>query len=392
MVTDNDLMQAPARFEESFDWLHAAAKSQTGLSDFGDPEYQTGLRVLLSAMDRDSTFSASGREMTLTHLIGVLKARLHTEEGWKKNPEYRSVDIRPLVITAMPRSGTSALHRLLAVDPQFQGLQRWLAAAPMVRPPYAEWSRNAAFQACKAVTENFNKQSPEFASAHEEAAHAVDECMEVLQQSFTSNMFASRFPTPTYTQWMMQSSERNSYHRYANVLRLIGSADRDKRWLLKNPGHTWYPDLLFEVFPQTMVIQTHRDPAAAIPSLCSVLHMLHVVTVGRQNASPERLGNVEVAKWRMAMERTRAFRDRWSKRFYDVDFREFHADPLRVVDKIYANFQLELLPDVRARMQAWLQNQPTAQRTAHRYVPETFGLTTAGIRSEFSDYIRTYGL
>jgi len=67
-------------------------------------------------------------------LIGVLKARLHTEEGWKTNPEYRSVDIRPLVITAMPRSGTSALHRLLAVDPQFQGLQRWLAAAPMVRP------------------------------------------------------------------------------------------------------------------------------------------------------------------------------------------------------------------------------------------------------------------
>src|ERR1700736_2888765 len=100
MVTGIDMIRPPARFEESFEWLHAAAKSQTDLSDFGDPEYQSGLRVLLSAMDRDSTFSVSGREMTLTHLIGVLKARLYTEEGWRTNPEYRSVDIRPLVITA----------------------------------------------------------------------------------------------------------------------------------------------------------------------------------------------------------------------------------------------------------------------------------------------------
>jgi len=262
----------------------------------------------------------------------------------------------------------------------------------MVRPPHSKWSHNALFYNGKAATEKFNAQSPEFSSAHEEAAHAVDECMEVLQQSFISNMFASRFPTPTYTQWLLQSSERNSYHRYANVLRLIGSADRDKRWLLKNPGHTWYPDLLFEVFPQAMVIQTHRDPAVAIPSLCSVLHMLHVVTVGRENASPERLGSVEVAKWRMAMERTKAFRERNSKRFYDVDFREFHADPMRVVEKIYSNFQLELRPEVATRMRSWLQNQPIAQKTAHRYAPETFGLTAAGIRSEFSDYIKTYGL
>jgi len=196
MVSSLATSSAPARFEAAFDWLHATAVEQTNLDDFGDSRYHTGLRVLLDAMDRDSTFSENGRHLTLTHLIGVLKARLHTENGWKRNPGYRAVDIRPLVITAMPRSGTSALHRLLAVDPQFQGLQRWLAAAPMVRPPISEWSRIPAFRASQADTENFNKESPEFASAHEEAAHAVEECMEVLQQGFVSNMFASRFPTP----------------------------------------------------------------------------------------------------------------------------------------------------------------------------------------------------
>ena len=385
-------MRAPARFEAAFDWLHSTAVEQTNLDDFGGSNYHTGLRVLLAAMDRDCTFSENGRHLTLKHLVGVLKARLHTENGWKRNQNYRGTTIRPLVITAMPRSGTSALHRLLAVDPQFQGIQRWLSAAPMVRPPFSEWSQHPAFQTCKAETENFNKESPEFASAHEEAAHAVDECMEVLQQSFVSNMFASRFPTPTYTKWLMKSSERDSYHRYADVLRLIGLADQDKKWLLKNPGHTWHLDLLFEVFADALIIQTHRDPAAAIPSLCSVLHMLHTVTVGRENARPDRLGAVEVAKWRMAMERTQAIRNRWPDRFFDVDFREFHADPMRVIGNIYAHFRLELTAEVKARMLRWLQMQPPEQKTGHRYVPETFGLTAAGIRAEFSDYIKTYAL
>ena len=383
---------APERFEDCFEWLHAAASHDTGLRDFGSSDYHAGLQVLLRAMDRDSTFSSTGRELTLMHLRSVLKARLHSEEGWRKNPAYAAVTIRPLVITGIPRSGTSALHKLLAVDPQFQGLQRWLARAPMVRPPMDEWERYPEFQICKAETESFNKESPQFASAHEEAAHVVDECMEVLQQSFVSNMFASRFPTPTYTAWLMKASERGSYRRYVDVLRLIGLADPDKRWLLKNPGHTWHPDLLFEVFPDARVIQTHRDPALAIPSLCSVLNMLHGVTVGRENARPERLGAVEVSKWRMAMERTAAFRARCPERFYDVDFREFHADPLRVVAGIYAHFGMELSPPVAARMRQWLKEQPPAQKSGHRYTPETFGLTTQGIRAEFDDYVRTYAL
>ena len=385
-------MQAPDNFIDSFDWLHTTASEQTGLSDFGPSDYETGLRILLDAMDRDCTFSKQGRDFTLTHLIGVLKSRLYSEEGWKRNPGYRNVDIRPLVITALPRSGTSALHRLLAVDSQFQGIQRWLAAAPMVRPPIAEWNSNPAFRASKTETDRFNQQSPEFAAAHEEAAHAVEECMEVLQQSFISNMFASRFPTPTYTKWLLKSSEANSYRRYANVLRLIGLADQDKRWLLKNPGHTWHLDNLFEVFPHALVIQTHRDPAEAMTSICSVLHMLHSVTVGRENSHPEQLGSVEVAKWKRAMDLTRAARASRPDRFFDVDFLEFRAAPMRVVASIYERFDLELTKAVAEKMQEWLLLQPPQQKSGHHYVPETFGLTSQGIRDSFAEYIGTHGL
>jgi hypothetical protein len=120
--------------------------------------------------------------------------------------------------------------------------------------------------------------------------------------------------------------------------------------------------------------------------------MLHGVTVGRDNARPERLGGVEVSKWRMAMERTMAFRKQYPERFCDVDFREFHADPLRVVSGIYRHFGLDLTAPIATQMRRWLQQQPPAQKTGHRYAPETFGLTAQGIRAEFADYVRTYAL
>ena len=146
------------------------------------------------------------------------------------------------------------------------------------------------------------------------------------------------------------------------------------------------------MFPDALVVQTHRDPAAATPSLCSVLNMLHGVTVGRENAQRERLGAVEVSKCGMAMERTMAFRARFPERFHDVYFHEFHADPLRVVAGIYDRFGMELAGPVAARMRQWLKEQPPAQKTGHRYAPETFGLTAQGIRAEFADYVRTYAL
>lgn len=65
---------------------------------------------------------------------------------------------------------------------------------------------------------------------------------------------------------MVGRDETPSYRRYADNLRLIGADSPDQRWLLKNPGHITHLDALLTVFPDACIIQTHRDPAACIPS------------------------------------------------------------------------------------------------------------------------------
>ena len=388
-------MQPAERFADCADWLHAAAREKTGLSDFGPPDYRVGLTVLLDALDamaREGRLSAAGRSIVHGALIGTLVARLYTQEGWRRNPHYREVGIRrPLIIIGVPRTGTTALHKLLSVDPQFQGVEFWLSATPMPRPPRATWPQIPEYQGCVAGLQAMLAVMPDFAAVHDMTADTVDECLNVLQQSFVSNMFASTFDVPDYRSWWYEQDEGPSYRRYADVLRLVGIDEPGKSWLLKNPGHIWGIDHLLSVFPDACIVQTHRDPAQAIPSLCSVLRMVQGPALGN-GVQSERLGPIETEKWLRAIRRTEAARVRYPERFHDVRHSDFHRDPIGVVRGIYRRFDIPLSADSESRMRDWLANQPPEQKGGHRYTAEEFGVTAGQLRRDFADYIARYRL
>src|SRR5579859_7300652 len=172
-----------ARFEDLEDELHRAAVEATGLEDFGDPDYLIGLRVLLRAFDTDPQLTEIGRQFAYGTVLGTLTARLHTQHGWSQHRELLQQRIeRPLVITGIPRTGTTALHKLLSMDPQFQGLEHWLAETPMVRPGRETWPSHPAYQASVASLERFFTIMPDMRKAHDMVAGEVEECLEVLRQ------------------------------------------------------------------------------------------------------------------------------------------------------------------------------------------------------------------
>ena len=122
------------------DDLHASATRRTGLADFGPDDYTDGLAVLLDSYDREAGLTPLGAKMQRVFLRGALTARLCSEAAWQANPESAEVAIdRPVFVTGLPRTGTTALHRLLTADPASQGLEAWLAQVPQPRPPRPTW-------------------------------------------------------------------------------------------------------------------------------------------------------------------------------------------------------------------------------------------------------------
>jgi hypothetical protein len=380
------MQQARPGFADLEDELHWAASRATGLHDFGNDEYKEGLRVLLRALDSDPRLTQLGWQFAHGLLVGTLSARLHTQKGWTQRPPSTLAPVRkPLIITGIPRTGTTALHKLLSMDPQFQGLEHWLTETPMVRPPRETWESLPAYRASVANLVAFFNIMPEMRKAHDMVAGEVDECLEILRQSFVSNRFPSGANVPSYDSWFLAQSEEPSYRRYADVVRLIGADQPDKRWLLKNPGHIAGINALFSVFPDACIVHTHRDPLEAIPSLCSTLHMARRMFEG-DAARSDVIGPRECAYWSRALDETQVARESRPDQFFDIDHRRFVVDPLETVRDLYSYFGLELSAVAEEAMLGWISSSPTSRHGEHRYDGGRFGVTEGEILEAFRHY------
>ena len=186
----------------------------------------------------------------------------------------------------------------------------------------------------------------------------------------------------------MEQDETASYCRHRDNLRLIGYHDQDKRWLLKNPGHILGIEPLLKVYPDACIVQTHRDPVKAMPSICSLIMMVRKLYV--PGANPLDDGPRENRLWSIAAKRAMAAHDRHPENFHDVFMADFVEDPIAVIRGIYRRFDLTLNPEVEEAMRKWLDEHAEAKPGFHRYKAEDFGLTDDAIRKEFADYIERY--
>lgn len=372
--------------------MAAAREAVGGLDDFGDPEtFVAGLYELLAALDNDRpNFTADGYEFTYNTIVGVLISRLLTEQGWKDRPDCLEHMIKkPLIVTGIPRTGTTALHKLLSVDPQFQGMECWLTIFPMPRPPRDQWESNPWYQACEDGFDAFFAAVPELRAIHNVRAEDVDECLNVLRQDFCSNFFGSSLPVPSYDRWWLQQSEAPCYQRFYKVMQLIGANSPTVPWLLKNPGHVANIDLLLDTFPDARVIQTHRDPVKAIPSLFSTLKFVRKAVEG-DNVQLELLGQREMNYWGRAVEGADKARERAPKQFFDVIQDDFHRDPMATVRSIYDFYDLELSSAVIAAMRKRIELNPESSHGKHHYSVEQFGITEAAIKERFAGYCQRH--
>jgi hypothetical protein len=367
----------------TIDDLHGSATRRTGLTDFGPDDYTDGLAVLLESCARDAGLTPLGSKAQRAVLRGALTARLSSEAAWQANPGYADVPIEaPIFITGLPRTGTTALHRLLTADPATQGVQMWLAEVPQPRPPRDAWAGDPVFQHIQEGYWRHHVEHPDFMGVHYIAADQVEECWQLLRQSMRSISFECLAHLPGYSAWLRGQDWTPPYRRHRRNLQLIGLHDADKRWVLKNPSHLFALDALLDVYPDALVIQTHRAPRTAIASVCSLATQ---ASAGWSSVfTGPVLGHDQLELWASGLEQFTAGRaTRSQARFHDVWYHDLVADPLGTVEAIYAHFGLELSGPAADAIRA-LAAQAPAGGGAHSYTLEEFGLTGEEVDERFA--------
>lgn len=367
----------------------AASAARTGLTDFGDGSFREGLDRLLAgirALDLEPPFV----QATAWRIGQSLDTRALAVKGFKQRPQVLEKPIKePIIIAGIVRSGTTALHLLMSLDPQFQGPEHWLTLYPMPRPPREQWSEIPEYRTEKASLDAYLEASPESAEDHMMTAEGIEESLFILSSSFACNMWPSMWKVPDYDRWYRNRDDTDSYRWLADVLRLIGAND-DRRWLLKNPTDLLSMQEVLNVFPDVRIIQTHRDPIEAMPSVSNLILSAQRAFCGDKPV-PAEVGRREADFWAEAVDRAAAVRATSANQFIDVEFKDFTRNQMGVIRGIYDQLGLTLTAETEAAMQAWLDAHPHRPGTGPKHKPEDFGLTREWLAERFAPYRQRRG-
>jgi Ni/Co efflux regulator RcnB len=379
-------------FTASIDDLHEEARKATGLDDFGDPSYLEGLTVLSESLDEDDQLSPLGVMIYRGQLLEILSTRLRVEARLAQHSQTLENSIeRPIIITGLVRTGSTALHYLIGQDPDLQKLEYWLAAEPQVRPPRAGWNSHPDFEAAIKELDFFYSHTPELMAVHEMKADWPEECRHILAQNFTDDRFETSATLPRYNDWYHGTDHRETYRRHRKVIQLIGSSDPDRRWLLKYPVHLRQLSALFEVYPDACIVQTHRDPRTVLASYASFISKVRAVH--QTDVDIAFVAREQMESWAHAAEAGMRYRDEHgSEQFFDLQFSDFMADPIGSVKRIYARFDQTLSPEGEASLRAWHEGHPQGKHGQHRYEHKDFGVSETEILDRFAAYMERYDM
>jgi hypothetical protein len=193
---------------------------------------------------------------------------------------------------------------------------------------------------------------------------------------------------PGYSAWLREQDWTGAYRRHRRNLQMIGLHDTGRRWVLKNPSHLFALDALLAVYPDALVIQTHRAPRTAIASVCSLA--AHASAGWSPVFTGEVIGRTQLDLWARGLALFTAERARHDPaRFCDVRYEDLVADPEGTVESVYTYFGLPLTQEAADAIRS-LAAASAASRAggefAHRYTLDDFGLTGEEVDERFAAY------
>lgn len=368
------------RFEETA--VFDAASRMSGLNDFGNEHFREGLRKLLEAEDM-APMHPAGRIALFRFTVFNLANRLRFVDAQKRRPELFEEALQPpLIVTGLPRSGTTFLHRLLALDPSHRAIPR-CQMLPILIPHEARLSRwqrlitNHQFRFYQGFMSDIDRK-------HYTRADSPEECIWMLGLTFESTVYWVLAPLYEYLEWYSDRDRFPKYREYRLMLQLLQSANPRRRLVLKAPEHMDALDALLCAVPNGRIVQTHRNPVVVCSSLNSLLYTTH--GAGAPEMEVPRMSESNVRMLETAISRNMAARETHPNRICDIRYDRLLSDPIGTIRDIYHHFEMYFSEEYLDLLRAYAASHPKDEHGRHRYSAEDFGQSAAELARRFAAY------
>ena len=367
------------------------AKSETGLSDLGEPLFSEGLNRLIDSINNEANLNEIGIQAQPIRIQGLLSNRLRFEEDLKNFPEILDQQIiAPIVIVGLPRTGSTMTHRLLASDPNHTAMLWWEGRYPALLPGEKRGDIEARMELGKAEVDAVVAASPEALDIHPWDYKGADEEILLLEHNFLSTVPESFMALPSYSKWIEEQDHTLAYEdlkKFIQYLQWQNPGREKKRWVLKSPHHLGFIDKMISVFPDAKIIQTHRDPIKTVPSFCSMCaNLFEPLTT---NFDKVFIGKHWSNKLTRALNHCMNISEQHPDNFLDLEFLNMIKDPIDEMKKIYEFIGESFGEKTEVAMEAW-REENKHEMGAHKYSLEEYDLTESQINNNFAKYQQKY--
>jgi hypothetical protein len=372
------------------DSLHAQASAATGLHDFGPDDYRERLDVYLGALRDIDGLHAAGVVNFYGQLLQLLKNRLLLTDLLRRHPEIDDIELRaPVVIAGLPRTGTTHLHNLLAAAPTFRTMPYWESNEPFPMPAEVGVEPDPRRTRMDVAVAVINTVMPHFALMHEMTTDHVHEEIQLLANDLSTMLFETLGEVPGWRAYYRTHDQTSHYEYLATQLRAMQFLRGGKRWLLKSPQHLEQVPVLDRVFPDSIVVFTHRDP---VPVALSMIAM--ITYSARMHRSPvpvERIAQSWVERLEQMLGALVRERDTIGPdRSVDIRFDDFMADELGTAERVYALAGEPFTDEARQGIAGYLAGHRRGRLGSVATSYEMFGLKEDDLRARFAPYVERF--
>jgi hypothetical protein len=370
--------------------LHAQARAETGLEDFGPRDYEERLVVLLDAFAAIDGLDGPGRVTLHSQLLQMLRNRLQLTDLLTRHPEIQDIElVPPVVIAGLPRTGTTHLHNLLAAGGTFRTLPYWESIEPVPRPDEAGVVPDPRRARTDQAVWFADLAMPHFPLMHEMTTDHVHEEIQLLANDFSTMFFETLGEVPAWRDYYLAHDQVPHYRYLVTQLRAMQFLRGGRRWLLKSPQHLEQLPVLEEVFPGVTTVITHRDPVSVVVSMATM-----VAYTARMHRSPvpaERLGRYWADRIHRMLDKLVADREvAPPERSVDVRFDDFMADDMAVAASVHELAGEELTGAADDAMRAYLDSHRRGHLGTIDYRPADVGLDPDELRERFAPYVARF--
>lgn len=351
--------------------LIETAKRATGFDDFGDDRWREPFEILAKSLDEEAELNFFGRLMARSDVLNCLKALLGVQAAFKEYPRIAEEVIdRPLIIAALPRSGSSILFELLSLDPDLGSPSQWEMMFPYPPPETATYGSDPRIETCQHQVTQWSRVTPSFGAIHEMDARLPNECIYGQAACFTSEYFAAQYQIPSYMEFLARADWEFSYGFYKRMLQVLQFKNPRRRWLLKAPSHMNYLPTIFKVFPDAQVLFTHRDPVVAQASVINLMGTLFWIRSDKPMEVGAFAGMLSPEAMNYTLERSIDWLENGAIP-KDRCFNSLYADliraPVEAVQKIYDKAGMAFTKTSAQRIRDYLAAKPQGKHGKHQY-------------------------